>query len=138
MKKTRVCGMYREYKGSVSGMDSLDSQVERMNRMTELWNNKMKNKEFLITGDMNICWTKINDPEYHNKMIARKLMDYILEENITQMNEEYTREEAYNGVIKRSNLDHFYTNTPELIKNLTAEYLSSSDHKVIKCRKYYK
>ena len=60
--------------------------------MTDLWSNIMSNKEYLVTGDMNICWARINDPEYHNKILARKLMDHILEENITQMNKEYTRE----------------------------------------------
>ena len=95
----------------------------------------MRNKEALILGDMNICWTRINDPEYHNKQAARRIADYILEEDCQQMNEHFTREETYNGIIKRSNLDHLYSNTPDLIKNIKAEFLSTSDHKEVKFRK---
>ena len=87
---------------------------------------------------MNVDWCKVNDSDYHLKPIASKLTDFILEENLTQMNQEYTREEKYNDEVKKSNIDHFYTNTPEKFSKTTAEYLSGSDHKVIKCTKYNK
>ena len=66
-------------------------------------------------GDMNIDWNKIYDSDYHLKTLANTLTDHILEEDNTQMNEEYTREEKYGNETKRSNIDHFYTNTPENI-----------------------
>ena len=34
-KKSRLCGVYREYKGGVSGLDSNDAQLDRMQRMKE-------------------------------------------------------------------------------------------------------
>ena len=137
-KKVHVCGVYREYMSSVSGLDSIESKQERMDRMFELWNAKLQNKDSLIAGDMNIDWKKINDSDYHMKPLANKLMDFILEENLTQINEEYTREERYNNEVKRSNIDHFYMNIPEMFDSITSEYLSGSDHKIIKCRKKYK
>ena len=93
-------------------MDSMDSQQERLLRMIELWEDTLKNKDLLIAGDMNIDWNKINNNDYHLKPLASRLMDYILEENLTQMNEQYTREEQYRDEIRQSNIDHFYTNTP--------------------------
>ena len=65
-------------------------------------------------------------------------MDFILEENFQQLNEHDTREEFYNGELRKSNLDHIYSNTPDQIKNITAETLSTSDHKILKFRKYSK
>ena len=56
---------------------------------------------------MNIDWKRINDNDYHLKTLSNPLVDHILEENITQMNDEYMREETYNDETKRSNIDHF-------------------------------
>ena len=66
------------------------------------------------------------------------IFGFVLEENMQQLNEHATREMYYNGVLKTSNLDHIYTNTPELIKNISAEQLSTSDHKILKFRKHIK
>ena len=105
--------------------------------MFELWESKMTNKESLITGDMNIDWKRINDSEYHLKPLANILMDYVYSENLTQLMEDYTREERYRDEVRRSCIDHHYTNTPEKFTNMQAEYLGTSDHKVIKCKKNY-
>ena len=80
-------GIYREYKGGVSGLDTGESQLERMQRTKELWENTMLNKDYIIAGDLNIDWNKINDPNYQNSSVAKKLMDFILEENMQQLNE---------------------------------------------------
>ena len=52
-----------------------------------------------------------------------------------QVNENDTREQFYNNELKTSNLDHVYTNNPDLISNITTEYLSNSDHKIVCFRK---
>ena len=65
-------------------------------------------------------------------------MDFVLEKTMQQVNELDTREEYQNDVLKASNLDHVYTNQPDLITNITAEYLSNSDHKIVKFRKHNK
>ena len=57
----------------------------------------------------------------------------MLEEEVTEMNKHITREEVYNGKVKKSNIDHIFTNTPE--KKIELLNLSTSEHKKIKLRK---
>ena len=47
----------------MSGIGTMDSQLERMDRMIEMWQSNMKDKENLILGDMNVDWNKRNDPD---------------------------------------------------------------------------
>ena len=78
MKKTRLCGIYREYKGGVSGLDTCDAQLERMQRITELWESTIRDKEYIITGDLNVDWKRVNDPGYQNSAVAKKLIDFTI------------------------------------------------------------
>ena len=52
--------------------------------MKELWEKNMNDKEVLIMGDLNVDWNRANDPDYFNKNVARKIIDFTLEEDIQQ------------------------------------------------------
>ena len=49
-KKTRVCGFYREYKGSISGLDSIDAQIE----MVEIDIRQTKDGKFILMHDITL------------------------------------------------------------------------------------
>ena len=134
-KKTKVCGAYREHTGGVSGLKTPEAQMERLERMIQLWKTLTTTEEYLILGDMNVDWNRLSDPDYHNKFYARKIYDFILSENAYQMNEENTREEMHGDELKESNIDHIYTSRPDSIKEIKLQYLSTSDHKIIKFKK---
>ena len=57
---TKICTLYWEYKRGASGLDSVDAQVERIEHMISMSKNLMINKEFIILGDINIRYIRIN------------------------------------------------------------------------------
>ena len=56
-------------------------------------------------GDMNLCAKLMEEPGYQHHKLASKLKDILLEENCSQIINEYTRIRNVNGVIQRSCLD---------------------------------
>ena len=85
--RTRICAFYREYKNGVSCFDSVDSQIERLNRMLQAQNKYLGNHEAVMMDDMNVCYKGMNDSDYNNKRTVQVIADYMLEETIEQVNE---------------------------------------------------
>ena len=92
-KKTKVCGTYCEHTGRVSSLKTPESRMERMERTLELWKEIAKEDNYLILGDINVDWNRVNDPDYYNKNIARKIYDFVLTESSNQVTEEFMRDE---------------------------------------------
>ena len=54
-KPTTVCFCYREHTGGVSGLNTLESQAERLQRVLQ-WVRELESRgdEFLVMGDFNL------------------------------------------------------------------------------------
>ena len=65
-KPTTVCYGYREHTGGVSGLNSLESQAERLQRMLR-WVRELEARgdDLLIMGDINLDRQHWNTPDYN-------------------------------------------------------------------------
>ena len=61
-------------------------------------------------GDMNVCAKKMNDPAYEHATLAIKIKDFLLEENCSQIVEDFTRIRKVGSQIQRSSLYHVTIN----------------------------
>ena len=73
-------------------------------------NNNTVNRELIALGDMNLCAIKMGEPGYEYSGLANILQDFQMEENITQLIQNYTRMRLVDDQIQRSCLDHIYVN----------------------------
>ena len=74
--------------GGVSGLENMEYQLERLDRMINLWKKKLTTTEFIIMGDINVCYKRINDSTYCNARLAQKIIDYEIEEDVQGMTPE--------------------------------------------------
>ena len=86
------------------------------------------NLDFIAMGDMNICAKQMEEPGYQHHKLASKLKDFLLEENCSQIIDEYTRIRNVNGVIQRSCLDHVTINCVNKISSPRIIGMGKSDH----------
>ena len=141
-KKTTINLFYRKWTGGVSGDRSQGAQEERLKRHIQYWKSLSgQNRDCIILGDCNLCAKSWHNPDYTHKHLANSIIDYLLEENITQLISGLTRINMRANVITKSCLDHIYTNTPR--KCLKTEIIPAGDgdHMVVmvtKCSKEIK
>ena len=64
----------------------------------------------MTLGGMNLCAKIMDEPGYQHHRLATKVKDFLLEENCSQIIDDYTRIRNVNGVIQRSCLDHVTIN----------------------------
>ena len=118
---------YREWTSCVRG-DGLH-QEEDLDLLLDTWRNAMDaNLDFIAMGDMNICAKQMEEPGYQHHKLASKLKDFLLEENCSQIIDEYTRIRNVNGVIQRSCLDHVTINCVNKISSHIIIGMGKSDH----------
>ena len=118
---------YREWTSCVRG-DSLH-QEEDLEILLDTWRNAIDdNLDFIAMGDMNICAKQMEEPGYQHYKLANKLKDFHLEENCSQIIDEYTRIRNVNGVIQRSCLDHVTINCVSKISSPKIIGIGKSDH----------
>ena len=90
-------------------------------------------KTHIILGDINLDYNKI----YNNAYPFSHLFDHLLETfnplGLQQLVNFETWSRFVNGVKRFSNIDHIYTDHPELITNLTSTVTDIGDHKLISC-----
>ena len=94
-RKTIVNYYYREWTSGITGDNSHQGQLERFGRQTEHWRYlSRENKDVILLGDANLCALSWNNQDYPatKKDLANLALDYYLEESVTQLVEEYTRE----------------------------------------------
>ena len=126
--KKHFCSyFYREWTSCVTG--SSTNQKDDLQLLLDcLRNNNAINRDLIALGDMNLCALKMEEPGYEHSGLANLVQDFQMEENITQLIQNYTRIRLVNNQIQRSCLDHVYVNcvskmtAPEIIP------IGKSDH----------
>ena len=76
-KKTIVNYFYREFTSGVTGLKTIQQQMERLNRMLKHWKSLMEsNKDVVCLGDANLCAMKWNDTNYQFKEHAEMVQTF--------------------------------------------------------------
>ena len=89
------------------------------------------NRDFIILGDSNLCAMSWHNVNYDRKELADQVIEFMLEESIVQLVNEFTRSELVNNILHRSCLDHIMTNIPQKCNSPTVEAIGDSDHMAI-------
>ena len=140
-KKTIVNYFYREWTGGISGDNSTNTQSIRLERQVEYWKTlHTQNKDVLCLGDANLCAIAWNNDDYDasKKSLANQIQDHLLEESSYQLVEDFTRSELVNNVVRRSCIDHIYSNSPVKCDKPKLESASDSDHLAVFVTKFSK
>ena len=118
---------YREWTNWVRG--DRTHQEEDLDSLLDIWRECTENQsDFVAMGDMNICAKKMSDPNYVHAGLASKLSDFLLEENCSQLIDDYTRIRKVGQEIQRSALDHVTINCPGKVSKPKIFGVGNSDH----------
>jgi hypothetical protein len=136
---------YRQWQlpGPVEGSGSVAAQLERWLVILEQWERALEERrETICMMDANLdflTWTKEDLPAHHSSVKLRPLMQAlftrILPRGVSQLVTSATRAERGVPV---SGLDHLYTNRPDKLSEVKAEFTGMSDHKIILVRRFSK
>ena len=136
---------YRQWQlpGPVEGSGSVPAQLERWLTILEQWERALEEgRETICMMDANIdclTWTTEDLPSQHssNKLrpLTQALFSRILPLGVLQLVSCATRAER--GV-PLTGLDHLYTNHPDKLSEVTAEFTGMSDHKIVTVRRFSK
>ena len=75
-KKTCFNFFYREFTGGVSGLDSAESQRDRLGRQINHWKSLYKGgRDVLCLGDSNLCAAQWEEQNYRHKALASMTHD---------------------------------------------------------------
>ena len=145
-KKIIICQGYREWKylgqpDSSSG--TVAAQFQRWSVWLTMWEKALlEGKEVIVMMDANLdfCkWTRDNLPPSDSTVRLKSLIDLlfttIFSHGVSQMVTVPTR--SWPGQVD-AGLDHIYTNKPEKLSSVYAEFSGGSDHKLIKVTRYAK
>ena len=120
---------YREFTGGMSGLNSKESQVDRLSRQILHWKTLFSGgKDVLILGDSNLCADQWHSDSYQHKELAHMVQDFMLEESCEQMVRGTTRMEVVAGTVHTSTIDHCYTDSSEKVTGPFVEAVGDSDH----------
>ena len=140
-RKTRVNYYYREWTNGVTGDNSQQGQVERLERLISHWGvlPGQNEQDCVLLGDANLCALSWNEPDYPSD--RRELADlvklFFSNESFTQLVSVFTRsQKTSNNEITRSFLDHISTNVPDKCGIPTVTAAGDSDHLAIIIIKY--
>ena len=89
-----------------------------------------ENKDIISLSDTNIDTSPNGGSghRYYSSKVEREFLNYIEENQLTIMNEEYTRH--MNGQ-DPSCIDHIMTNSPKKLKDIATHVSTISDHEII-------
>ena len=118
---------YREWTSCVR--QSNRYQAEDLDHLLNNWRAcTAVNKDFIAMGDMNICAVRMDTPNYEHANLANQLRDFLLEEDCTQLIDQYTRIRKVKDTIQRSALDHAVVNCIQKISTPVIVGIGKSDH----------
>ena len=118
---------YREWTSWVRGNNL--HQEEDLDHLLDTWRTATDtNLDFVAMGDMNLCAKLMEEPGYQHQRLASKVKDFLLEENCSQIIDDYTRIRNVNGAIQRSCLDHVTINCVNKISTPKIIGMGRSDH----------
>ena len=87
-----------------------------------------RDQHCLILGDINVDHQRLHEPGYHLVRLARKIVDFQSDQDYIQVIKEPTRQQLTNGVVKKSLLDHIYTNSEDKLLGVFQDVVGRSDH----------
>ena len=134
-KKNLIIGaIYRELRQlqpnqtqpNMSGMDN--AQQERWNRIICQWIKASKLGVTIVTGDLNLDHLRWDSPPQRHRMMVDKMKESIETRGFQQIIDGHTR--CWKGH-KDSNLDHVWTDTPDMILSTRNIIRAFSDHNVV-------
>ena len=145
-KKIVICQAYREWKylGQDDGSSStINAQLSRWSRLLDMWEKALnEGKEVIAMMDANIdfCkWTRSDLPISDNTRRLRPLIELLFSKifphGVSQLVSVPTR--VWPGQ-QDAGLDHLYSNRPDKLSEVYAEFSGGSDHKLIKVTRYAK
>ena len=113
---------YREWTSCVRG-DSLH-QEEDLEHLLDIWRAAIDiNHDFIA-----MCAKLMDEPGYQHHRLATKVKDFLIEENCSQIIDDYTRIRNVNGILQRSCLDHVTINCVNKISPPRIIGMGRSDH----------
>ena len=146
-KQIIICQAYREwgYLGQGGGDQSgtIQAQLERWTVFLDKWEVALsEGREVIIMMDANLDflkWTRSDLPAtdhiFRLKPLIEQLFVRIFPLGVTQLVTTATR--AWPGQ-SESGLDHIYSNKPDKLSKVEAEFTGMSDHKIIKVSRFSK
>ena len=136
---------YRQWQlpGPVEGSGTVAAQLERWLVLLEQWERALEEqRETICMMDANLdflTWMKEDLPSQHSssklRPLTQALFTRILPCGVSQLVTTATRAERGVPV---TGLDHLYTNRPDKLSEVRAEFTGMSDHKIILVRKFSK
>ena len=137
-KNILICSLYREWKSlsgntqSASASNSLQHQIDRIEIINkQLARAATENKPLLIMGDMNLCMSDWNNPDYCWKILSDLWRSIIKENGLRYEFLGPTYFSSYvkqDGRTKESCLDHIYFTELSNFENPRKLKNSISDH----------
>ena len=79
-------------------------------------------------GDMNLCAKRMLEPNYEHAGLTSKLSDFLLEENCSQLVDDYTRIRKVGQEFQCSALDHVTINCPGKVSKPNIFGVGNSAH----------
>ena len=144
-KKILVCNIYLQWQLTNQGEDrnslSVDSQLARFVTFLDQWERAVATgREICVLGDFNLDFLHFgrnnvpaNSQSARLKQLTEELFERIIPHGFVQMVSVFTR--SWPGQ-ESSGLDHFWTNRPEKLSQVHAQWAGGSDHKVIFATRY--
>ena len=144
-KKILVCNIYRQWQPPKQGNDktsaSVNSQLERFVTFLNQWENAIATgREICILGDFNLDFLDFgkdnlpaNSQSARLRPLVKEIFDRIIPHGFVQMVSVFTRSWPNQ---EPSGLDHFWTNRPEKLSQVHANWGGGSDHKIIFATRY--
>ena len=144
-KKILVCNIYRQWQLPNQGNDKtsalVTSQLERFITFLDQWERAIATgREICVLGDFNLNFLNFRRPNLpvnsqcaRLRPLVRELLDRIVPHGFVQVVEVFTRSWPNQDP---SGLDHFWTNRPEKLSQVQAQWCGGSDHKIIFATRY--
>ena len=145
-KNILICQGYGEWKylgQADASSGTVAAKLERWSTFLNLWEQALlEGKEVIVMMDANLDFLKwrrdnlpANDSTVRLKSLVELLFNRIFPHGVSQVLTVFTR--SWPGQ-EDAGLDHIYTNKPEKLSNVYAEFAGGSDHKLIKITRYSK
>ena len=126
---TQVIGLYRQFK-IINEQTQLQSFRKQLSEITTFIHTDQRT---VVVGDFNLDYVKMNEQTYTHRRIYDELLEMSYAFDLTQMVKEITWMRLYNNHVRKSTLDHIYTNNQDLIDCITVQKREISDHSLITC-----
>ena len=85
----------------------------------------------LVIGDFNLDYSRVNDVNYHNKLLFNDFEDALSEFELNQVVNCTTWSRLVGTVLKKSTLDHVYVKDPTTLSDITFSNPCFGDHVLI-------